>query len=63
MSTFKQLRQRMIDYQLAARGLHDQTVLDAVTLARADLPSLRAHVDGRRRGRDLRPRDGRGKPR
>lgn len=30
MSTFKQLRQRMIDYQLAARGLHDQTVLDAV---------------------------------
>ncbi|MGB7450697.1 MAG: protein-L-isoaspartate(D-aspartate) O-methyltransferase [Lysobacterales bacterium] len=30
MTDFRQLRQRMIDYQLLARGLHDQTVLDAV---------------------------------
>ena len=30
MTDFKQLRQRMIDYQLLARGLRDQTVLDAV---------------------------------
>ena len=30
MTDFRQLRQRMIDHQLLARGLHDQTVLDAV---------------------------------
>ncbi|MEE4144587.1 MAG: protein-L-isoaspartate(D-aspartate) O-methyltransferase, partial [Halieaceae bacterium] len=30
MTDFNQLRQRMIDYQLLARGLHDQTVLDAI---------------------------------
>ncbi|PCJ88958.1 MAG: protein-L-isoaspartate O-methyltransferase [Thiotrichaceae bacterium] len=30
MSNFKVLRQQMVDYQLTARGLHDQTVLDAV---------------------------------
>ena len=30
MTDFRQLRQRMIDYQLLARGLHDQTILDAV---------------------------------
>jgi protein-L-isoaspartate(D-aspartate) O-methyltransferase len=30
MTDFKQLRQRMIDYQLLARGLRDQAVLDAV---------------------------------
>jgi len=30
MSDFRQLRQRMIEYQLLARGLRDQTVLDAV---------------------------------
>lgn len=30
MSKFEDLRKQMIDYQLAARGLHDQTVLDAV---------------------------------
>ena len=30
MSTFENLRKQMIDYQLAARGLHDQTVLDAI---------------------------------
>ena len=31
MGTFENLRKQMIDYQLAARGLHDQTVLDAVS--------------------------------
>jgi len=31
VGTFKDLRKQMIDYQLAARGLHDQTVLDAVS--------------------------------
>lgn len=30
MSHFEQLRQQMIDYQLVARGLHDQTVLNAL---------------------------------
>ena len=30
MSKFEDLRKQMIDYQLAARGLHDQTVLNAV---------------------------------
>ena len=30
MSEFKRLRQQMVDYQLSARGLHDQAVLDAV---------------------------------
>ena len=30
MSRFEDLRKQMIDYQLAARGLHDQSVLDAV---------------------------------
>jgi len=30
MSTFDDLRQQMIDYQLAARGLHDSVVLKAV---------------------------------
>lgn len=30
MSNFQQLRQQMIDFQLVARGLHDQTVLNAV---------------------------------
>ena len=30
MSDFKQLRQQMIDYQLISRGLHDQSVIDAV---------------------------------
>ncbi len=30
MSHFKKLRQQMIDDQLKARGLHDQTVLDAL---------------------------------
>ncbi len=30
MAGFRELRQRMIDYQLLARGLSDQTVLDAV---------------------------------
>lgn len=30
MSSFDQLRQQMIDYQLVARGLHDQTVLNAL---------------------------------
>jgi protein-L-isoaspartate(D-aspartate) O-methyltransferase len=30
MSKFEDLRKQMIDYQLAARGLHDQAVLDAV---------------------------------
>jgi protein-L-isoaspartate(D-aspartate) O-methyltransferase len=30
MGKFEDLRKQMIDYQLAARGLHDQTVLDAV---------------------------------
>lgn len=30
MSDFKKLRQRMIDDQLMARGLHDQTVLNAL---------------------------------
>ncbi len=30
MAKFEDLRKQMIDYQLAARGLHDQTVLDAV---------------------------------
>ncbi|MEE9493533.1 MAG: protein-L-isoaspartate(D-aspartate) O-methyltransferase [Gammaproteobacteria bacterium] len=30
MSNFEVLRQQMIEYQLAARGLHDQTVLNAV---------------------------------
>ena len=30
MSRFADLRKQMIDYQLAARGLHDQSVLDAV---------------------------------
>lgn len=30
MSNFKQLRQQMIDDQLVARGLHDQTVLEAL---------------------------------
>ena len=30
MSTFEDLRKQMIDYQLAARGLHDQSVLDAL---------------------------------
>ena len=30
MSTFEDLRKQMIDYQLAARGLRDQTVLNAV---------------------------------
>jgi len=30
MTDFNQLRQRMIDYQLLARGLRDQTVLDAI---------------------------------
>ena len=30
MSTFEHLRKQMIDYQLAARGLYDQNVLDAV---------------------------------
>jgi protein-L-isoaspartate(D-aspartate) O-methyltransferase len=30
MTDFKQLRQRMIDYQLLARGLRDQNVLDAI---------------------------------
>ena len=32
MTDFRQLRQRMIDYQLLARGLRDQTVLDAVNV-------------------------------
>ena len=30
MSNFEQLRQQMIDYQLVARGLHDQIVLNAL---------------------------------
>ncbi|MDT8283413.1 MAG: protein-L-isoaspartate(D-aspartate) O-methyltransferase, partial [Gammaproteobacteria bacterium] len=30
MGRFEDLRKQMIDYQMAARGLHDQTVLDAV---------------------------------
>jgi len=30
MSSFEQLRQQMIDYQLVARGLHDETVLNAL---------------------------------
>ena len=30
MNKFTDLRQQMIDYQLVARGLHDQTVLDAI---------------------------------
>ena len=30
MGSFEDLRQQMVDYQLAARGLHDQIVLDAV---------------------------------
>ncbi len=30
MAKFEDLRKQMIDYQLAARGLHDQVVLDAV---------------------------------
>jgi len=30
MSKFEDLRKQMIDYQLAARGLHDQTVLNAI---------------------------------
>ncbi len=30
MSSFEQLRQQMIDYQLVARGMHDQTVLNAL---------------------------------
>ena len=30
MGKFEDLRKQMIDYQLTARGLHDQTVLDAV---------------------------------
>ena len=30
MSKFEDLRKQMIDYQLAARGLHDQSVLDAL---------------------------------
>ena len=30
MSDFRHLRQQMVDYQLSARGLHDQAVLDAV---------------------------------
>jgi protein-L-isoaspartate(D-aspartate) O-methyltransferase len=30
MTDFNQLRQKMIDDQLLARGLHDQTVLDAI---------------------------------
>ena len=30
MNTFNHLRQQMIDYQLVARGLHDQSVLDAI---------------------------------
>lgn len=30
MNNFKKLRQKMIDEQLLARGLHDQTVLDAL---------------------------------
>lgn len=30
MSSFEQLRQQMIDYQLVARGLHDQSVLNAL---------------------------------
>ena len=30
MSSFAQLRQQMIDYQLVARGLHDQSVLNAL---------------------------------
>lgn len=32
VSNFQDLRKQMIDYQLAARGLRDQTVLDAVNL-------------------------------
>lgn len=31
MSDFNTLRQHMIDYQLVARGLYDQTVLDAIS--------------------------------
>lgn len=31
MHSFEQLRQQMIDYQLVARGLHDQTVLNALS--------------------------------
>jgi len=31
VGTFEDLRKQMIDYQLAARGLHDQIVLDAVS--------------------------------
>jgi protein-L-isoaspartate(D-aspartate) O-methyltransferase len=30
MGDFHKLRQQMVDYQLIARGLHDQTVLDAI---------------------------------
>ena len=30
MNTFHHLRQQMIDEQLVARGLHDQSVLDAI---------------------------------
>lgn len=30
MNTFTDLRQQMIDYQLVARGLHDQSVLNAI---------------------------------
>ena len=30
MSSFEQLRQQMIDYQLVARGLHHQSVLNAL---------------------------------
>ncbi|NOR55161.1 MAG: protein-L-isoaspartate(D-aspartate) O-methyltransferase [Sulfurovum sp.] len=30
MSSFEQLRQEMIDYQLVARGLHDETVVNAL---------------------------------
>ncbi len=31
MNKFNDLRQQMIDYQLVARGLHDQSVLDAIS--------------------------------
>ncbi len=36
MNKFENLRKQMIDYQLAARGLRDQTVLDAVNKVRRE---------------------------
>ena len=36
MDKFQHLRKQMIDYQLVARGLHDQTVLNAVSAVRRE---------------------------